>query len=112
MEKFEVIPEIYKVLLDLRIRMEIAEVTMRDALKALRSTDCESAELMSLYSNTEAEYQRCKAEYERLIEEAKKDKGFLDFLKYAVDVPKELQHLVAALRSDAGIAIGFEIGNE
>lgn len=118
MSKLYDVLDAYKIVSEMCEYMKITKTTMNDALRALK-TDPDSEELLRIYYNAKMDYERVeaiyrelKAEYDELYKEAKTDATFLEQLKYATNVPEEYRHLIAALRSDAGIAIGFEMGQE
>lgn len=118
MSKLNNLFEAYTVVNEMLECMKIAENTMKEALKALKSNP-NSEELLMIYYNAKMDYERAsaiynelKAEYDELYKESKKDASFIEELKYMTDVPEEYRHLVATLRSDLGIAVGFEMGQE
>jgi hypothetical protein len=118
MSKLYDLMEAYKVVSEMCEYRKIVETTMKDALRALK-TDPDSEELLGIYYFAKLDYERAdmlykelKAEYDELYKKSKKDVDFLEQLKYTTDVPEEYRHILAALRSDAGIAVGFEMGNE
>jgi len=118
MSKLNDLMEAYKVVSELCEYRRIVETTMKDALRALK-TDPNSEELLAIYYNAKLDYERidfiykeAKAEYDELYKKLKKDASFLEQLKCTTDVPEEYRHILAGLRSDLGIAIGFEMGQE
>ena len=118
MSKLYDVMDAYKIVSEMCEYMKIAETTMKDAWRALQ-TDPDSEELLRIYLSAKADleriqeiYKELKAEYDKLYKESKTDASFLEQLKYTTDVPEEYRHILSALRSDAGIAIGFEMGQE
>lgn len=118
MSKLYDVLDAYKIVSEMCEYMKITETTMKDAWRALQ-TDPDSEELLRIYLSAKVDleriqeiYKELKAEYDKIYKEAKIDATFLEQLKYATNVPEEYRHLIAALRSDAGIAVGFEMGQE
>lgn len=118
MSKLYDLMEAYKAVSEMCEYRKVAENTMNEALKALKY-DPKSEELLKFYYNAKLDYERIdliykevKREYEELYKKYKKNSDFLEQLKYTTDVPEEYRHILAALRSDLGIAVGFEPGQE
>ena len=98
----------------LEVLIKSCEETMNYAEKTLK-TDKDSNELIAIYESAKQDkellqdyYKRQKEDFDKLLEMAKNDKGFMDELEITTVVPEEYKKALTTLKSQLSQPQGYE----